>query len=95
MEKHKVFKMLKRSQNLKYRLIVNSLIVGILVGLTIVAHRIIISKLSPIFLNIYKKGRYNLIIIPLIFFILIFSILSVSFLKIFFGYVNIIIYNFF
>lgn len=71
MEKHKVFKMLKRSQNLKYRLIVNSLIVGILVGLTIVAHRIIISKLSPIFLNIYKKGRYNLIIIPLIFFILI------------------------
>ncbi len=71
MEKHKVFKMLKRNQNLKYRLIVNSLIVGILVGLTIVAHRIIISKLSPIFLNIYKKGRYNLIIIPLIFFILI------------------------
>ena len=55
MKKYKVFEMLKRSQNLKYRLAINSLIVGILVGLTIVAHRIIISKLSPIFLNIYKN----------------------------------------
>ena len=40
MKKYKVFEMLKRSQNLKYRLAINSLIVGILVGLTIVAHRI-------------------------------------------------------
>ena len=63
--------MLKRSQNLKYRLAINSLIVGILVGLTIVAHRIIISKLSPIFLNIYKNGRHNFIIVPLIFLTLI------------------------
>ncbi|MFN8605195.1 MAG: hypothetical protein U0Z74_03925 [Romboutsia timonensis] len=71
MKKYKVFEMLKRSQNLKYRLAINSLIVGILVGLTIVAHRIIISKLSPIFLNIYKNGRHNFIIVPLIFLTLI------------------------
>ncbi len=32
MKKYKVFEMLKRSQNLKYRLAINSLIVGILVG---------------------------------------------------------------
>ena len=71
MKKYKVFEMLKRSQNLKYRLAINSLIVGILVGLTIVAHRIIISKLSPIFLNIYKNGRHNFIIVPFIFLTLI------------------------
>ena len=71
MKKYKVFEMLKRSQNLKYRLAINSLIVGILVGLTIVAHRIIISKLSPIILNIYKNGRHNFIIVPIIFLTLI------------------------
>lgn len=41
MEKHKIFKMLKRSNNLKYCLAINSLIVGILVKLTILEYRII------------------------------------------------------
>ena len=66
-----VFKMLKRSQSLKYRLAINSLVVGIVVGLVIVANRILISIFSPIFLNLYDKAKNNFVIIPFIFLMLI------------------------
>lgn len=62
---------LKRGQNLKYRLTISSLLVGILVGLVIVVHRLILNKVSPIFLNIYEKGKNNIVIIPLIFLLLV------------------------
>lgn len=66
-----VFKMLKRSESLKYRLAINSLVVGIVVALVIVANRILISIFSPIFLNLYDKAKNNFIIIPFIFLMLI------------------------
>ena len=65
--RNRVFNMLKRIQNLKYRLVLDSLIVGGLVGLTIVAHRLILNNISPIFLNLYKKANENYIFIVLVF----------------------------
>ena len=63
--------MLKRLEKLKYRLILDSLIVGIVVGIIIVIHRIILSTLSPVFINFYKKASENYILIPILFIILI------------------------
>lgn len=69
--KNRVFNMLERVQNLKYRLVGDSLIVGGMVGLIIVIHRLILSKISPLFLKFYEKGSTNFALIPLIFTILI------------------------
>ena len=63
--------MLKRLEKLKYRLILDSLIVGIVVGIIIVIHRIILSTLSPVFINFYKKASENYLLIPILFIILI------------------------
>lgn len=63
--------MLKRLEKLKYRLIFDSLIVGIVVGIVIVIHRIILSTLSPVFINFYEKVSGNYILMPLLFIILI------------------------
>lgn len=63
--------MLKRLEKLKYRLILDSLIVGIVVGIIIVIHRIILSTLSPVFINFYEKASENYILIPILFIILI------------------------
>ena len=67
----KVDIMLNRLRNLKYRLIVDSLLIGILVGLVIVVHRAILSKLTPIFLSFYEKASNNYLLIPVIFLLLI------------------------
>lgn len=69
--RNRVFNMLKRIQNLKYRLVLDSLIVGGLVGLTIVAHRLILNNISPIFLNLYKNANENYIFIVLVFLLMI------------------------
>ena len=63
--------MLKRLKNLKYRLILDSLIVGTVVGIIIVIHRIILSTLTPMFVNFYQKASENYILIPILFIILI------------------------
>ncbi|MEG0855448.1 MAG: ClC family H(+)/Cl(-) exchange transporter [Terrisporobacter sp.] len=63
--------MLRRLENLKYKLILDSLIVGILVGLVIVVHRMILSGLSPIFISFYKKASSNYLLIPVVFLVLI------------------------
>lgn len=63
--------MLKRLEKLKYRLILDSLIVGIVVGIIIVIHRIILSTLSPVFINFYEKASENYVLIPILFIILI------------------------
>ena len=67
----RVYVMLKRLENLKYRLILDSLITGIVVGIVIVMHRIILSKLSPIFMDFYKRVSENYILIPILFITLI------------------------
>lgn len=67
----RAYNLLKRTQNSKYILVKDSLLVGIAVATIIVIHRIIASKSSHIFINLYSKGRENLLLIPLIFTILI------------------------
>ena len=68
----KVDIMLDRLRNLKYRLIVDSLLVGSMVGLVIVVHRIILSKLMPLFILFYKEASNNYLLIPVVFMVLIF-----------------------
>ena len=68
--RERAFNILKRGQGLKYKLVSDSLIVGIIVGIVIVLHRTIASKLSTLFINLYSKGSTNLLIIPFIFIIL-------------------------
>lgn len=67
----KVDIMLNRLRNLKYRLIVDSLLIGVLVGLIIVVHRTILSKLTPIFLDFYERASENYLLIPVVFLVLI------------------------
>lgn len=71
-KKDRVYNMLKRLENLKYRLIMDSLLVGIVVGLVIVIHRIILMKISPMFISMYNKATENMILIPIVFLFLIF-----------------------
>jgi len=56
--RERAYNMLNRAQNSKYRLVRDSFIVGTVVGVTIVMHRIIASKLADIFMDIYSKGRF-------------------------------------
>lgn len=67
----RVYNLLNRAQNSKYSIIRDSLLVGIAVGIVIVIHRLIVSKLSHTFIDIYSKGRDNILLIPLIFILLI------------------------
>ena len=53
-KRDRVYNMLNRLENLKYKLIIDSLLIGIVVGLVIVIHRIILSTISPIFIDFYK-----------------------------------------
>lgn len=62
---------LKQSKNTKYKLIRDSLLVGAVVGITIVVYRILASKLSSLFMSMYSKGRENFVFIPIIFLVLI------------------------
>lgn len=68
--KERVRKILNGAQNFKYKLVRDSLLVGIIVGLTIVTYRILASKLAQVFMSIYSKGRENLEFIPTIFILL-------------------------
>ncbi|MGL6104587.1 chloride channel protein [Romboutsia sp.] len=69
--KDRTYNLLKRAQNSKYRLIRDSLLVGIAVGIIIVIYRIIAAELSHMFINLYSKGRENILLIPIIFLVLI------------------------
>ncbi|HSQ87696.1 ClC family H(+)/Cl(-) exchange transporter [Romboutsia sp.] len=69
--RERAYSMLNRAQNSKYILVRDSFIVGIIVGIIIVIHRTIASKLAHVFMEIYSKGRENLSFIPIIFILLI------------------------
>ena len=65
-------KMLIYGELEKYRILAESLLVGLLVGLVIVMHRLILSNVFSLFKKFYNMGRENFIYIPLIFAVLIF-----------------------
>lgn len=71
-KKDRAYNMLKRLKSLKYRLIVDSLLIGIIVGLVIVVHRSILMKISPMFISIYSKAAQNVMLIPIVFLFLMF-----------------------
>ena len=68
---HRVYNLLKHFHTHKYILIKDSLLVGLIVGVTIVIYRFLASKLSNIFINLYLQGRKNIVLIPFIFILLI------------------------
>lgn len=65
-------KMLSYGDLKKYQIIGESLIVGLLVGLIIVMHRLILSKLLSLSKNFYSLGMEKIAYIPVIFIVLIF-----------------------
>ena len=70
MQRQDTYTMLKRHDNLKYKLIFDSLLVGIAVGLVIVTHRIILSRLTPAFISFYENASRNILLIPFVLIIL-------------------------
>ena len=65
-------RMLSYGELKKYQILAESLIVGLIVGLVIVLHRIILSSVFSLFKNFYSLGRENFVYIPAIFAVLIF-----------------------
>ena len=66
-----VYNLLKKAHGHKYVLIIDSLLVGLIVGIVAVVYRFLASILGEIFINIYSEGRNNKLLIPLIFILLI------------------------
>ena len=66
-----VYNLLKTFHNHKYILILDSLLVGLIVGIVIVIYRLLASTLGELFIYIYSIGRDNVLLIPLIFLLLI------------------------
>lgn len=64
-------KMLNYGNLEKYKIVGESAIVGLIVGLVIVSHRLILSKIFSLFNNFYSLGRENAFYIPIIFAVLI------------------------
>lgn len=69
--RERAYNIIERVQNLKYRLVLDSLLVGVVVGIIIVIHRMILGKLTNMFDHVYAGGRSNIYIIPFIFILLI------------------------
>ena len=65
-------RMLSYGELKKYQILAESLIVGLIVGLVIVLHRVILSSVFSLFKNFYSLGRENFVYIPAIFAVLIF-----------------------
>lgn len=67
----KTKKMLNYGELQKYKIVAESLVVGLLVGLVIVSHRLILSKVFSLFNKFYSMGREDALYIPIIFAVLI------------------------
>ena len=67
-----------RVRTLKYRLIVDSLVIGAITGVVIVMYRIFASELGEIFNTLYARGRENIKVIPFILIALAAVSLSIS-----------------
>ncbi|WP_300277639.1 ClC family H(+)/Cl(-) exchange transporter [Peptacetobacter sp.] len=66
----KISEIFKRTRDIKYRLIVDSLIVGAVTGIFIVVYRILALKLAGIFNRLYAVASQNIIMIPAVFILL-------------------------
>lgn len=73
MEKEKTCNLLKHTENLKFKLIAESTIIGAIVGVTIVLHRILLEKVTNVFMWFYSNSRGNLVNTILLFGLLIIS----------------------
>ncbi|MBC6002471.1 ClC family H(+)/Cl(-) exchange transporter [Paeniclostridium sp. NSJ-45] len=73
MDKERTCNLLRHTKNLKFKLILESAIIGALVGLTIVLHRILLKKLSAIFIAFYSYSKGNILSTGLVFGVLIIS----------------------
>ncbi|MEG0180502.1 MAG: ClC family H(+)/Cl(-) exchange transporter [Peptostreptococcaceae bacterium] len=73
MEKERTCNLLRHNENLKLKLIVESAIIGAIVGLTIVLHRIALDKISDVFMGLYTHSKGNIFNIVLLFGLLIIS----------------------
>jgi H+/Cl- antiporter ClcA len=71
MDKERTGNLLRHTENLKFKLILESAIIGAIVGLTIVLHRIALGKLSSIFMGFYNHSRGNILSTALLFGLLI------------------------
>ena len=69
--KDRVYNLLEHFHSHKYILIKDSLLVGLIVGVTIVIYRFLAAKIGEMFTDIYLQGRNNLLLIPFIFLLLI------------------------
>lgn len=67
----KTRKMLSYGDLQKYEIVAESLIVGLMVGLVIVSHRLILTKLFSLFNNFYQMAREDSFYIPVVFGVLI------------------------
>ena len=54
-----VFRMMSHRKNLRFKLVAEATIIGFLVGIVIVLNRLIISKMFPLFLNLYENSKGN------------------------------------
>ena len=73
MDKEKTCNLLKHSENLKFKLILESTIIGAVVGVMIVLHRILLGKVTNLFMWFYSNSKGNFLNIILLFLILILS----------------------
>ena len=67
----RVYNLLKTNQSHKYILIKDALIVGLVVGITIVIYRFLAEILGDMFISVYLQASKNIALIPIIFIILI------------------------
>ena len=67
----RVYNLLKTNQSHKYILIKDALIVGLVVGITIVIYRFLAEILGDMFISVYLQASKNMVLIPIIFIILI------------------------
>ncbi len=73
MDKERTCNLLRHTKNLKFKLILESAIIGALVGFTIVIHRILLEKLSSVFMGFYDNSRGSIFASVLLFSLLIIS----------------------
>lgn len=59
MKKEKTSNLLRHADNFKFKLILESSIIGVIVGVMIIFHRLALSKLSKIFISFYEYSKLS------------------------------------
>lgn len=71
MKKESTSNILKHVDNFKFKLILESAVIGIIVGIVITVHRIILGKLSNIFIDFYEYSKVNIFRVSIMFLVLV------------------------